>query len=750
VLHFAYPLSWPLVLVLVAAIAAAAYLEYRRPINPLTRTQRGGLVGLRVLVLTTLVLLLFRPIVVLPPVGSRDAIVPILVDVSRSMRLGDADGQTRLSRAVALVKNDLLPKLGSHFAIETYSVGDGLTPASVEALSADARRTDLSGALAAVRERYRGQRIAGVVVISDGGDTGAERAGEAGKAGRAEDGPPVFSIGVGSPDGPHDREVFGIVAGDPRLDDATVDLHVTAMASGFGRTPFSLRLLANGQVLDTRRLVPQADGSPIDEMFTVSPDPLNPTVYTAEVPNDASEPVVENNRRSVLVSPPGRKRRLLAIEGAPGFEHSFMSRAWSADSGLEVDSVTRKGKNGDGLDTFFVQAGAGRSAALTTGFPARREVLYGYDAIVIANVEGEFFTRAQLAMAADFVSERGGGLLVLGGRSFAQRGLSGTPLEEVLPVELNDRRGALVRTAFATSDSSELSTHNKVTLTPEGETHPVMRIGPTPAETRKQWAVLPALAASAPLGGPRPGASVLAVTTAPGGGVYPVVAVQRYGQGRSMVFAGEASWRWKMMVPSSDRAYEFFWRQAARWLTSAAPDPVAITVPDAPEPGDAVSVDVDARDAAFAGVPDATVDVTITAPGGDAQPIKLRRAGGSSGRFTAALRPDRPGLYRVHADARRGTTPLGTADRWMYVGGGDREFADPRLNEGFLRRVARDSGGRYVRAADASQVPAWLHAIVPQNAQPERRDLWHEPWAFALIVVLLSAEWILRRAWGLR
>jgi hypothetical protein len=217
-----------------------------------------------------------------------------------------------------------------------------------------------------------------------------------------------------------------------------------------------------------------------------------------------------------------------------------------------------------------------------------------------------------------------------------------------------------------------------------------------------------------------------------------------------MVFAGEASWRWKMMVPSSDRAYEFFWRQAARWLTSAAPDPVAITVPEAPEPGDAISVDVDARDEAFAGVPDAIVDVTITAPGGEVQPIKVRRADGSSGRFTAAVRPDRAGLYRLHADARRGTAPLGAANRWMYVGGGDREFVDPRLNEGFLRRVARDSGGRYVRAADASQVPAWLQAIVPQNAQPERRDAWHEPWTFALIVGLLSAEWILRRRWGLR
>ena len=32
----------------------------------------------------------------------------------------------------------------------------------------------------------------------------------------------------------------------------------------------------------------------------------------------------------------------------------------------------------------------------------------------------------------------------------------------------------------------------------------------------------------------------------------------------------------------------------------------------------------------------------------------------------------------------------------------------------------------------------------------EPRDLWHQPWAIALVIVLLSAEWILRRRWGLR
>jgi hypothetical protein len=754
-LHFAHPFPWWLALLLAAAIGAVAYGEYRRPLSPLSRAQRTLLVGLRIVALAILVLCLFRPIAILPPAGTRDAIVPILVDGSRSMRLGDADGQTRIARAAALLKNELGPALASHFTTEIYTIGEGLAPAKADALNADARRTDLAGALAATRERYRGQRVAGIIVLSDGGDTGAGRSSGSGGSGRSgasgasggeAGGPPVFAVGIGSPDGPRDREVLGISTGDPRLDQASVDLHVTAVSSGFGRTPFTLRVLGNGQVLDTRRLVPAADGSPIDETFTVSPDPLSPTVYTADIPRDESEAVVENNTRSVLVSPAGRKRRLLAIEGAPGHEHSFMTRAWTADPGLEVDSVTRKGKNAEGIDTFFVQAGAGRSAALTAGFPARREQLYAYDALVIANVEGDFFSRAQLALAADFVAERGGGLLVLGGRSFAQRGLSGTPLEEVLPVELNDRRGGLVRTSLGAG----LPAHNKLMLTAEGETHPIMRLGASADETQKAWTAMPALAASATLGGPRPGATILALTTAPGGGVFPVVAVQRYGQGRSMVFAGEASWRWKMMVASSDRSYEFFWRQAARWLSSAAPDPVAIALPDAPEPGDSISIDVDARDAAFAPVADAVVDATLRSPGGETRSIKLRHADPAGGRYTAALAPEQPGLYRVHAEARRGGASLGVADRWMYVGGADREFADPRLNEGFLRRVARNSGGRYVRAAEASRVPAWLQAAVPQNAAPERRDLWHEPWAFALIVALLSAEWILRRRWGLR
>jgi hypothetical protein len=756
-MHFAYPLPWWLWLVLVSALGALGFIEYRRPLVPLSAFQRSVLVACRTAALAAIVLFLLRPIVLLPPTSAREAIVPVLVDVSQSMRLPDADGQARLARATTILRTQLLPVLSRQFRPEIYSVGERLASAGVDDLKIEARRTDLAGALAAIRDRSRGQRVAGIVLLSDGGDTGHQ----AGDAAAAAAGPPVFAIGIGSPDGIRDREVLGITAGDPRLDQSSVDLHVSAISFGFGRVPFQLRVLANGRVLETRRIVPPADGSPVEETFTVLPDLVNPTVYTAEIPADVTESVTENNVRSVLVSPAGRKRRVLVIEGAPGFEHSFLKRALARDASLDVDSVVRKGKNADGQDTFFVQAGAGRAAALLTGFAARRDDLFAYDAVIFANVDADYLTRAQLTMAADFVSERGGGLLVLGGRSFnARGGVLGTPLEDALPVELNDRRIGVVRasttsTRLEAADSRaslgarDTTTHNKVVVTPEGENHPVMRIAGSREESLKQWAAMPALAASAPLGGPRPGATVLAVTQASGGAVSPVIAVQQYGQGRSMVFAGEASWRWKMMVGSADRSHEFFWRQAVRWLSRPSPDPVAVVVPETSEPGDSVAVEIDARDGSFAPVADADVTAAITAPGGEERPLPLRHAA-SNGRFGGAVQADDPGLYRVRVAARKGSAPLGSADRWFYVGGSNREFTDPRLNEGFLRRVARASGGRYVGGSEASRVVAWLQSTVPQNAAPEQRDLWHAPWTFALVAVLLSAEWILRRRWGLR
>ena len=732
---FANPLPWWLIAALVVAAAALAWLAYRRFAASFRR--RGALSALRFVTLLFLLLLLMRPVARTSAGDTRDAVVPILVDTSRSMSIEDADGRRRIDRARDIVAVDLLPVLEPRFTVEVLAFGDALTPAAPSALAATARRSDLAGALTAVRDRYRGRPVAGVILLSDGGDT----------SGALDDAivgeqTPVFAFGVGSHTVGRDREVLSVTAAEAVLDDSRVDLAVSAVSHGNGTAPLELRLLENGRPIEVRRAAPAAEGSPIHQIFHVAPVRGAPTVYTVEIPAAAGELVPENNSRSVLVQMPSRPRRVLLVEGAPGFEHSFLKRALLADQGLEIDSVVRKGTNDQGADTFYIQAARSRADALKNGFPESTEQLFVYDAIVLANVEATQLTRAQLEAVRRFVSERGGGLLVMGARSFGRHVLE-TALEEVVPLDLNDRGAVVVASAPRGA--------NRVALTNAGAVHPVMQLGASLDETRKRWEEVPALAAASVLGGPRPGATVLAATSGPGGSTRALVAVQRFGEGRAMVFAGEASWRWRMMLPSTDTSYDRFWRQAVRWLALPATDPVHVVVPPGAAPGEPLTLRVAARNAAFESPRDASIDLRVAAPDGRIEP--LRAAAGAADRpaaFVAAYRSEQPGVYRVTAEARHGATVLGAASASFLVGGVDLEMTDPRLNVQVLQRVAVRTGGRLLTNIDAEALAVSLRDRVPAAVLSVRRDLWHNAWSFAAILALLAGEWILRRRWGLR
>jgi uncharacterized membrane protein len=734
---FANVLPWWALGLVLTATAATAWFAYAG--FAAARRRRHALVALRFVTLLLLVLFLMRPVRTTQD-GTRDAVVPILVDGSRSMSIEDVDAgarRRRIDRARDLVTGELVPLLAPRFHTEVLSFGDGLAPAAPADLAATARRSDLTGALTAVRERYRGRPIAGIVLLSDGGETSAVD---------LPDGtPPVYALGVGATTVGRDREVLSVTAAEAVFDDSRVDLAVSAVSHGHGTEPIALRLLENGRPVEVRRAAPPADGVPVREIFQVSPARGAATVYTIEIPDTPGDLVPENNSRSTLVQPPSRPRRILFVEGAPGFEHSFLKRAWATDSGLEVDSVVRKGKNEEGEDTFYIQASRSRSDALMTGYPKRAEDLFAYDALVLANVESAQLSSAELEATRAFVGRRGGGLLVLGARSFARQGLANTPIEEVLPLQLSDRGGGVLPAAGSRG-------MNLVGLSPAGESHPVMQLGPALDQTIKRWNAAPALASIFPLGGPRPGADVLAVTGSAGGAARALVAVQRFGEGRSMVFTGEAAWRWRMLLPSSDRSYETFWRQAVRWLALPAPDPIAIVLPAGASPGETAPLLIAVRNGAFVTQPDALVDVRVTAPDGRLEQLRAVPPRGNDGdeRYVARFRPDQPGVYQVSAQARRGSAPLGSASAALLVGGSDLEMTDPRLNLQVLQRIARRSGGRMIAEGDGATLVEALRSGAPAAQVAVTRDLWHNAWSFAAIVLLLGAEWILRRRWGLR
>jgi uncharacterized membrane protein len=737
---FANPLPWWALLLLAAIAGFVAWHAYRRFAAPSAR--RHTLAALRFITLGALIVILMRPVARTGEAGASDAVVPILVDTSRSMGIEDGeDGQRRIDSARAFITRVLAPSLRGRFQTEVLSFGESLAPASVEALGASARRSDLAGALAAARERYRGRPVAGIVLLSDGGDTGAVVE----QTGGGDVVAPVYPFGMGSDVVGRDKEVLSVTAAEAVLDGSRVDLAVSAVSHADSDEPIELRLLENGRTVDVRQVKPPAGGGPVREVFQVSPPAGAATIYTVEIPAGSREPVPENNSRSVLVQPPARQRRVLLVEGAPGFEHSFLKRALAADSGLEFDSVVRKGVNEQGADTFYVQAARSRSGALTAGFPPDAASLFTYDAIVLANVAASQLTTAQLESTREFVARRGGGLLVLGARSFLRGGLVGTPVEDALPVTLDQRADTAV-------PASGGRAANRVALTEAGLLHPVMQLSAGGEETRKRWDTLPPLASAAASGALRPGATVLATTTGAGGVTRSLVAVQRYGEGRAMVFTGEASWRWRMLLPSTDRGYETFWRQAVRWLATAAADPVAIVPAAATAPGDALALRVAVRDPAFQPLRDAEVSLRIVRPDGRLEDVGAALDDGESASalFGATFTPSQPGVHKVTARARRGGADAGSASASFLVGGADLEMSDPRLNLPVLARLAASSGGRVLEASQAGELLDLLRANAPAAALAARRDLWHNGWSLGMIIALLAAEWLLRRRWGLR
>ena len=742
---FANPLpAWALVLVVCAALAVG-WFAYRG--TPLPWTRRAVLGGLRVAILLLLVLFLMRPVARAIQHDARDAVVAVLVDTSRSMRIQDAAGTSRIARAGAVLSGELLPLLQDRLQVEVLGFDavlkspagtlDGSNASRIPA-EASGNRSDIAAALSAARDRFRGRPLAGLILVSDGADTG-----DGPPSARDAGGPPVFTVPVGSPTAGRDREVLSVTVAEAPLDDARVELAATIVAHGHGRTPIVARLLENGRPVDAREAAPAAEGAPVRVTFRASPPRGAPVVYTVDVPAAAGELVPENNRRSVLVQPPARPRRILLVEGAPGFEHSFLKRALAADTGLEVDSVIRQGRNEQGADTFYVQAARARGTALSSGYPQAARDLFQYDALVLGNVAGTQLAGAQIDATREFVARRGGGLLVLGARSFLDGGVATTALEEVLPVQLRGRGRAQGPAAARGA--------NRVSLTADGELHPIMQLGVEAADTRRRWDAAPALASIAPVGDARPGASVLAATNASAGGAAPLVAVQRYGEGRSMIFAGEASWRWRMMLPASDRSYDTFWRQAVRWLGNTAPDPIFVSTPLAIATGDVVPVRIAVRNEEFQPIEEADVDVRLTAPDGTIQEMQaVRDHEHGAGRYVVHYRADQPGVHRavVNAGTPGGAAAPGASS--FLVGGADVEMSDPRLNARLLQRLASDSGGRMVGPGEGLVLRDALLAAAPSAALAVRRDLWHSGWSFAAILVLLGAEWALRRRFGLR
>lgn len=726
---------WLVGLAVVGAVAVASYALARGKATPIDRTVMATL---RVALLGVLLFSLLQPALRLSTVVPQQNFVGILVDDSRSMQLADGDGGVRsdfVREAFTPGESELLAALSERFSLRffRFSSRAGRIDGPQE-LTFDGTHTDLPRALDVAREELSGVPLSGLVMITDGADTRGRPVTQALVPLQAA-GVPVFTVGVGEEAVSPDIELGRVELPRAVLEGSSLVVDVVVSQTGFRQTTVPVIVEDDRRILAEEEITLGPDGEPVVSRVHFQLDGVGPRRIRFRIPPLDGERVQENNSRDVWVEVRGEREKILYLEGEPRFEVKFVRRAVADDDNLQVVVLQRT------AESKFYRLGVDDEAELAGGFPRTREELYRYRGLMLGSVEASFFTHDQLQMIADFVSERGGGLLLLGGRqAFAEGGWAGTPVEEVMPVVLGPASEGFL---------SEM----KVTLTPAGRANSATQIGEDGEATDSLWQALPPVTALNRITEVKPGATALLTGTSEDLGQPQIVlAHQRYGRGKALALTVQDSWLWQMHaeVPLEDQSHETFWQQTLRWLVDGVPDAVALTVErEEVEPGEPVRLTANVGDSTYIEVNDAQVTARVTSPTGLVETVSLDWTVERDGEYAAEFVPRETGDYEVEVTATRDGETLGTDLLYLHTAPSQDEYFGAGRKTQLLRRIADETGGQFYTPATVGTLPDDISVTGAGVTLVEDRDLWDMPALFLLMFLLMGAEWVYRRVRGL-
>ncbi|MEO6214212.1 MAG: glutamine amidotransferase [Vicinamibacterales bacterium] len=723
-----------------------AVVSYRRAAfaSPAAGHARLGLLAIRISLLAVLAVCLLRPVLVVKAAVAQQNFLAVLLDDSRSMQIGDytSSGRARGDFAIQEFGDrnaGLLKALSDKFVVRTFRFSSAAARlGSPSELTLGGVQTKIGAALDGVRQELAGLPLAGMVLVSDGADTTDAALTEAVLSLKAA-ALPVFTIGVGKDRLTRDIQVDRVSTPRQVLKGTSLLIDVVIRQTGYSGQTITVDVEDAGRIVGTQQVALTADGEPTSVRIRVMAADAGPRVLRFKVPPRPDEVIAQNNVREALVDVVDRPERILYYEGTPRFEFKFVRLAVEDDKNLQLVTLLRT------AESKYFRFGIDDPEQLAGGFPRTREELFAYRGLVLGSVEASAFTADQLRMIAEFLEKRGGGLLVLGGpKAFAEGGYAGTPVAEVLPVIL-DR---VIRTA----DGTHAAIHLQVRPTRAGEGHAVTQIAPNEAGSLARWPEMPSVTTVNPIRSVKPGATVHL------GGMddrrrdHVVLASQRYGRGKAIAQTVQDSWVWQMHSKMSveDQTHENYWRQMLRWLVDCVPDTVDVhTVSDRVEPGETVTLVADVVDRSFVELNDARVIAHVTRPGGAIEDVPMHWTGERSGEYRATFTAADQGIYTANVEALRGGTPIGRGATQVRAAASDAEYFDATMQAARLKRIADDTGGKFYPADAASGLPEDLQYTGRGVTTIEERELWHMPVVLITLLVLMFAEWSLRRRVGL-
>jgi len=542
---------------------------------------------------------------------------------------------------------------------------------------------------------------------------------------------PVHTIGFGRERLARDVEISDVSLPARALADSRLSAEITFRQFGCTREKARLVVREGDRLLTSREITFKAEAAPQTEALVFNAGLAGPRSFQFAIEPLAGEENVQNNRVMRLVNVTSAKPRILYFEGEPRWEYKFIHRGIEDDRSLQLASMVRTTQN------KVYRQGIQDAKELLDGFPAKPEELFTFDGLIIGSTEVGYFTPQQQQLIRDFVDRRGG-VLFLGGRAaLTDGGWAHSSLAELLPVRLPEAKDTFHRDP-ATAE-----------LTTQGSDSVICRLQEDSTQNTERWKKMPPLADYQQLGEPKPGALTLLEMTAGGRRHLPLLVTQRYGSGRTAVFATGGSWRWQMMQPLADKTHEMFWQQLLRWLVADAPGRVLASTPQPILSDESrVPLRVEVRDKVFHPIANATVEAHIVGPGGIADNISLTPAPLEQGVYTAEWIAAKTGSYMAEVVARQGQQETGRDVLVFRREDGVAENFRTTQNRELLEKLAEQTGGHYYPANRTSGLVEDIGYSEAGITTRETKDLWEMPVVFLAALLLRASEWVLRQKWG--
>jgi uncharacterized membrane protein len=711
--------------------------------------------ALQTALVAAVLVLLWRPALVTQTLRPQENSVAVLLDTSGSMLYGDED-TSRLQQAVDNLTESALPALESQFAVNLFSfAGDLVELPSLEQVPPPGPVTHIGEALLNVLRGAQSGAVAAVVLVSDGADNSADFD-QAKIAEIASFGVPIHTVGVGEETMPNDLELEDVQLPSVGLPGSTVSAQVSIRHSGAALA--QLKVYDGDAILASEAI--QLPGITGVTTRWVDIDVGAAGVRDLKFALDAlpDETNVINNSRLRPMEVPEQRRHILYIDGEPRWEYKFIRRAIDENPAVRVASMLKTTPN------KIYRQGIETPDELEDGFPTEELALFRYDALMIGSFEAAALTAAQHDMIREFVSRRGGSLLMLGGRrGITDGGWGPTSVAEVLPVRLPELDGPSFVRAPA-----------KAVLTQAGRTSAMTRLEADDEANEAAWAELPDLADFQTLGERKPGAELL-LEAEYEGRTEPLLVHQRYGLGNVYVLATGGTWRWQMQLPHEDQRHETFWRQFLQAAATTAPQPVTLTS-ERVFYGDesTVLLRAEVRDKSYQPAGDAAVTLEVSDGLGPPTSVEMTPVAGERGLYEAAYETAHTGVFRFEAvakvaggaeaeeaeeadegrDARGRATQgavaeeLGRARFAVRREDGVIEHYRVQQNRALLERLAAATGGTYFAVDDVSRLPEAVSFSEAGSVERQVLDLWNVPVAFLLLLLLKAGEWLVRLYWG--